>query len=372
MKILMVGQRGVPATFGGVERHVEELGSRLVQRGHEVIVFCRSNYTESGLTEHRGMQLIRVPAVSSKHLDAIVSSAIATAKTMVTKADIVHFHAVGPGAFSFVPRYLSRKHVVQTIHGLDGDRAKWGPLARTFLRSATWLSSRVPNETIVVSQSLGEHYHQRYGRKATYIPNGVTAPSPRPPGPALERFGLTKGRYILYVGRLVPEKCSDLLVDAFRSIDTDFRLVIAGGSSFSDDYIDRVKALARDDDRVILTDYVYGDDLAEIYTNAGLFVLPSALEGLPLTLLEAIGAELPVVASDIPPHVEVLTDTKPGGRLFASGNKQALQAQLTAALGDLSGETAAANSRRDRIMAEYDWEIVTDQLEATYRRVSGL
>lgn len=316
------------------------------------------------------MKLVSVPAVSSKHLDALVSSFIATCKTMVTKADVVHFHAVGPGAFSFVPRYLSRKKVVQTIHGLDGDRAKWGFPARNFLSIATWLSSRVPNETIVVSRSLGEHFHQRYGRNATYIPNGVTAPAPRPPGPALEKFGLTKGRYVLYVGRLVPEKRSDLLVDAFRSIDTDFKLVIAGGSSFTDDYIDRVKELADNDDRVVLTDYIYGDDLAEIYTNAGLFVLPSALEGLPLTLLEAIGAELPVVASDIPPHVEVLHDSKPGGRLFESGNKQSLEAQLTLALGDLDEETTAAHGRRGQIMAEYDWDLVTDQLEATYLRVN--
>ena len=371
LNIAMVGSRGVPATFGGVEHHVEELGSRLVDRGHEVTVFCRANYADgTGEPTYRGMQLVSQRTVQSKHLEAIVHSGVATVTAMTKPFDVIHYHAIGPGAPSALPRYLSRKAVVQTIHGLDGDRAKWGGAASAMLRSATWLSAKVPDATVVVSRTLGEHYRDVYGRECVYIPNGVSPRTSCPPGIITENYGLQGRDYVLFVGRLVPEKNVDLLVRAYREVKSDLRLIIAGGSSYTDEYTEELARLASLDDRVVMTGYVYGEELDELYTNAAVFVLPSALEGLPLTLLEAIGSSLPVVASDIPPHVEVIAESRPGARLVAVDDEAALSRGITDALADLDAERDGAAALRDAVIAHYDWDRATDLLETLYLDVS--
>ena len=177
LRIAMIGQRGVPATFGGVERHVEEIGRRLAGRGHEVIVYARTNYVEELRDTWRGMTVRNLSTVDSKHLDAIVHSAKSTVAAMRSGVDVVHYHAVGPGLPSLLPRVVGHAKVVQTIHGRDSERAKWGGSARRVLRTAEWLSARVPNATIVVSRDLAEHYRSAYGRETTWIPNGVDAPT---------------------------------------------------------------------------------------------------------------------------------------------------------------------------------------------------
>ena len=213
---------------------------------------------------------------------------------------------------------------MQTIHGLDGERAKWGRVAQTILNVATWMSARVPDETITVSSALADHYSERYGRSCSTIVNGVTPRMPRPAGLIRTKYGLDGGDYMLFVGRLVPEKRPDLLIKAFAELDTDARLVIAGGSSYTDDYVEELRRLAARDDRVIMPGYVYGEELDELYTNARALVQPSALEGLPLTLLEAMGSGTPVVASDIAPHREVIGRSRVGARLFADGDLPSL------------------------------------------------
>ncbi|MBA3288472.1 MAG: glycosyltransferase family 4 protein [Acidimicrobiia bacterium] len=383
LHIAMLGSRGVPATFGGVEHHVEALGRRLVERGHEVTVFCQSTYHrgEHGgrgegpdgdgerLTEYRGMRLVAVPVVSSKHLEALTHSARSTFTAMRARFDIIHYHSVGPGVFSFVPRFLGRAKVVQTIHGLDAERAKWGRAATAMLRTATWLSARVPDVTVTVSQALADHYRQRYGRTCVAIPNGLEA-RPRPAARLItERYGLSAGSYVLFVGRLVPEKCPDLLVRAFRDVPGDRRLVFAGGTSYTDDFLTRLEAEAARDPRVLLAGYVYGEALDELYANAAAFVQPSALEGLPLTLLEAIGSERPAIASDIPPHCEVLERDRAGGRLFHDGDKAGLTKVLTAVLADPETESRGAIELAAGVRRRYDWDAATDQLVDLYRSV---
>jgi hypothetical protein len=176
LKIAMIGQRGVPATFGGIEHHVEELGSRLVDRGHEVTVFCRPNYVSNGRRDYRGMRLQHVPTVGTKHFDAIAHSATSTVAAMRDSYDVIHYHALGPGLLAFAPRLASRAKVVLTVHGLDHERAKWGLVARSVLKTAGWLSARVPDATITVSRSLTDYYANHHRRRAVYIPNGVAAP----------------------------------------------------------------------------------------------------------------------------------------------------------------------------------------------------
>jgi glycosyltransferase involved in cell wall biosynthesis len=318
------------------------------------------------------MELVTLRTVDSKHLEALVHSARSTYRALRQEYDIIHYHAIGPGVFSFAPRLLGSAKVVQTIHGLDGDRAKWGWAARTLLRSATWGSAHVPDSTIVVSETLATYYAERYGRSTLYIPNGVTVAAPdAPPGALLERLGTEAGRYVTFVGRLVPEKRPDLLLRAFRRVRGDWKLVIAGGASHTDQYVRQLEGLASLDDRVRMAGYVYGSERDELYANAALFALPSSLEGLPLTLLEAIAAGVPVIASDIGPHCEVLTRSQPGGRLFTNQDEDALVRALQTSLDNLDVEQLGARSLSATVLPRYNWDVVTDQLEAEYRRLTS-
>jgi glycosyltransferase involved in cell wall biosynthesis len=371
-RIAFIGQRGVPATIGGIEHHVEEIGSRLADRGHDVTVYTRANYTTERVADHRGMHVRYIPTAPTKHLEALVHSGLSTGVAMLPgaqRADILHYHAIGPSVFTPLPRALTRRGVVLTIHGLDYDRDKWGIGARAALKSAGWISAHVPHATITVSKNLAEFYLERYGRVAHYIPNGVAAPVRQAPRLITERFGLQGGDYALFLGRLVPEKAPDLLVRAFRNVETSARLVIAGGSSFTDQYVRELEALAARDPRVLLVGPVHGELLQELYTNAALFALPSRLEGLALTLLEAASYRLPLVISDIPPNREVIGEDGPGTRMFPSGDVRGLTAALTATLGDVDAARAGAQRLGDRVVRDYDWDAATAATQEVYEQV---
>jgi glycosyltransferase involved in cell wall biosynthesis len=369
LRIAMIGQKGLPATFGGIEHHVEELGSRIAARGHEVTVFCRTNYGDGRRQHHRGMRLVELPTVGTKHLDAIVHSALATAVALRDDYDILHYHAIGPGALAALPRVASRAKVVLTLHGLDDERAKWGRLARLVLRTAGWVSAHAPNAIIAVSRDLQRHYREVRSRQTLYIPNGVSTQELGPADPILDRFGLQAGDYLLFVGRLVPEKAPDLLVRAFRQVPGDHRLVLVGGSSFTSSYTEQIRRLAAEDARVTLTGYLFGAELGALYRNAAAFVLPSLLEGLPLTLLEAAAYGTPIVASDIPPHVEVLGESRPGGRLVPVGDERQLAHQLAEVLADREGERRGTAALRERVLQAYSWDAAAEATERVYRLV---
>ena len=369
VRIAFIGQRGIPATIGGIEHHVEEIGSRLAERGHQVTVYTRGNYSRERIAEHRGMRVRYMPTVPTKRLEALVHSGLSTAHAMLPgeeAADILHYHAIGPSVFTPVPRLLTSRRVVVTIHGLDHDREKWGFGARTSLRAAGWITAHVPHATITVSRDLADYYLERYGRPAHHIANGVVPPVTRRPRLIAERWGLAGEDYLLFLGRLVPEKAPDLLVRAFRRVETTTRLVLAGGSSFTDGYVRHLEALASADPRVIMAGEVGGELRDELYTNAAAFVLPSNLEGLPLTLLEAASHRLPLIASDIPPHREVLGRDAPGGRFFRRGDQNALSDALGAVLGALPVEREGARQLADRVVRDYNWDAATDATEELY------
>ncbi|OFW61969.1 MAG: hypothetical protein A2133_07195, partial [Actinobacteria bacterium RBG_16_64_13] len=302
MKIAMIGQKGVPATHGGVERHVEELGARLVELGHEVTVFTRPNYTDPSARELRGMRLASLPTIRTKHLDAIVHSVIASFACWRGGYDVVHYHAAGPCLASPLSRLRGRA-VVATIHGQDWRRQKWGFVASTTLRLAEWMALRVPHATISVSESLARSYREKTGRDVKYVPNGVKIDAGDDIA-VLDEFGLLDGHYLLFAGRLVPEKGAHYLIAAHSLGKTALPLVIAGDSSNTNDYVASLREKATTD--VVFTGYQYGARLAALFRHAALFVLPSDLEGLPIVLLEALAYGVPVLASDIPPNVEVL------------------------------------------------------------------
>lgn len=367
LRIAMVGSRGVPATWGGIEHHVEEVGARLARRGHEVVVFGRPGYVDRDVVRYRGVSIRHLRTVPTKHLDAFVHSGLATLDAMRGEFDVVHYHALGPGLFTPLCRLRRGGAVVQTIHGRDDERAKWGSLPQRMLRAGAWLSARVPDATIAVSETLLVDYARRYGSVLHHVPNGVRRMERRAPDLIGQRFGLEGRDYALFVGRLVPEKAPDVLVKAFRQMSTGMRLVIAGGSCFTDAYVERLHALAAGDPRIVFAGYVQGPLLEELYANAAVFVLPSELEGLPLTLLEGAAAGVPVVASAIPPHVEVVREDGPGHRLFPTGDADALQVTLEHVITHLDEECTGARKLRGEVLARYDWDAVADHTEACYR-----
>lgn len=362
LRVAMIGQKGLPATFGGVEHHVEKLGALLAQHeGVEVTAYCRKSYTEGAAVPayHQGIRLVTTPTVNSKHLDAIIHSITSTIHAMLSGADVIHYHALGPGLASPLPRCLGRARVVLTVHGLDNERAKWGGIAHKILGLAHWMSGRVPDQVVVVSKTLADHYRTTFGVNARYIPNGVAAPtSAELPSWLIEEYGLAPRGYVLFVGRLVPEKRPDLVIEAMRSMPADVKVAVVGGSSFTDEYVSSLRAAAASDERIVFPGYVHGTDLQALYSNAAVFVQPSDLEGLPLTLLEAISYGIPVIASDIPPHLEVLGECSCGAhRLVAQGDA----GSLAHALGDIldAGPRAhaAARNEAELLLRPYNWEI---------------
>lgn len=355
IRVAMVGQRGLPATFGGIEHHVEELSRRIVALGHEVTVYCRSNYSPPELTTFQGTRLRHPPTIGTKHLDAISHSGASTLSAIVSKFDIIHYHGLGPGLLAPLPRFLSASKVVQTVHGFDHQRAKWGRGARAVLSAAAWMSERIPDTTIVVSRALFAHY-ESLGRATSYIPNGVAERVIRPADEITQRWGLEPNGYLLFVGRLVPEKCPDQLIRCFRKIPGNLKLVIVGGSSFTDRYARQLAEMASQDDRVVLAGWAYGSLLDELYSNAAAFVLPSSLEGLPLTLLEAAAYGTPCIASDIPCNAEVLGSDGPGHRLFAAGNDAELVDAIQTVISNPQIEREGTKELRNDVLMRYNWD----------------
>lgn len=366
MRIAMLGSRGVPATFGGIERHVEEIGSRLARRGHEVTVYCRPGYVGRTVSEHAGMRLRVLPAVRTKHLEALSHTGVSSCDALLRGYDIYHYHAVGPGMLSALPRLLSGQgRVVLTVHGLDFDREKWGAVGRRLFGLSGWLSAHVPDRTVVVAKNLDDYYRARYDRATTFIRNGVTLPAAgetaASPSPS------PYGRYVLFVGRLTPEKGPHLLIEAFRRLaDPGLRLCIVGGTSYTNGYVAQVRAAAAADERISCRGYVYGAELAELYRHAAVFAQPSTLEGMPLTILEAGSHGLPIVASDIAVHQELLGRDAPGSRLFSSGSVADLTAALARSLADPVAERRGARTLQEQVATAYCWEDVVDELEQLY------
>lgn len=288
MRIAMLGHKRIPSHEGGIEVVVEELAARMVEKGHQVTCFNRTGQHVSGkeyevqkLDEYRGIRIRRVPTLDKKGLAAVTSSFFASLAAALGPYDVVHVHAEGPAAFCWLPR-LFGKRVVLTVHGLDWARDKWkGSFGSWYIHFGEKVGARFAHEIIVLNHSTQTYFRDTYHRETHYIPNGVNRPAYAPPELIRKRFGLEYGSYLLFLGRLVPEKGCHHLCEAFRRLKTDKKLVIAGGVSDSGDYINTLKALAVGDDRILFTDFVDGALRDELYSNAYLFVLPSDLEECP-------------------------------------------------------------------------------------------
>jgi glycosyltransferase involved in cell wall biosynthesis len=361
LRIFMIGQKGVPATYGGIERHVEEIGARLAARGHEVTVYCRPHYSRRG-GMYRGMRLLHRPSVNTKHLDTLTHTLACTIDVIFRRAHIVHYHALGPSPFSIFPRFRGISTIV-TVHGLDWEREKWGALAAYILERCEYPAIHFPNATIAVSRTLQEYFTTKYMIQPRFIPNGTPEAVVRPPG-RIREWGLGENGYVLFVGRLTPEKGCHFLLEAWSRIESDLRLVVAGGTSFTDDYVASLEALK--DDRVLMTGYVYGDVLAELWTNALFVVLPSTMEGLSIALLEAVSYGKCVLVSDIPENVEVTGEYAPR---FESRNVDDLETKMRQLLESPELIAKYASLTRERIARRYAWDTIVDDLERCYFEV---
>lgn len=385
MRIAVIGAKGVPAQQGGIEHHCEELYSRMVKQGHCVDLFARSSYSGSYLLHRynfKGIQVISLPCLKLKGFDALLSSAIGGLASTGRGYDIVHFHALGPALFSWLPRIASFARVVVTCHGLDWRRTKWSKASSQLLRLGESTAVRFADKLVVVSEELRSYFMQTYGREPVYIPNGPSSLGESDPNFAYgTSLGLNQGRYILFLGRLVPEKCPDLLIKTFQTLQPPgWKLVLVGGSSDTPAFTAKlVDMVARTKD-VIVTGELHGVYLAEILRGAGLFVLPSEVEGLPMAMLEAMLEGIPVLASSIPVHQqltagEIGVPTQWGfgarGMLFQVGDLDSCVQCLDWAINHPVELARMARNAQMYVQSNYDWDQITTKTLRLYTTLSS-
>lgn len=361
LRVAFIGGRGVVSKYSGIESYYEQVGAELARMGHEVTVYCRTYFTPS-VGEYQGIRVRRLPAIRSKHLETLSHTFLSTMHAMFSGYDVVHYHCLGPALFSFLPRLAGKKTVV-TVQGLDWQRRKWGRIAARVLRwgeaAAVWL----PNATMVVSRTLQKYYRERYRRPTVYVPNGACLRT-RNPAKRLTEWGLAPDKYVLFLGRFSPEKNCHLLIEAFEGIPTDMKLVLAGGSSHSDEYVDSLRR--HESERIRFLPWISGEDLDELLWNAAVFVLPSDLEGLSLALLDAMAAGVCALTSDIPENREVLAGC---GFTFKCGDRMDLKRVLERLIRHPKLRQERAAKGAQRIRDKYHWPDVARSIEATYYKV---
>ena len=371
MKIAMFGHKRIPSREGGVEIVVEELSSAMAALGHDVVCYNRGGHHVSGRrfntkieNHYKNVHLKTVPTLDKKGLAAVTSSFFAAIFASFSKADVVHIHAEGPAFMSWLPKMFG-KRVAVTVHGLDWQREKWrGGLGSHYIHWGEKMAVRFADEIIVLSRNVQQYFRDTYGRETVWIPNGVSRPEICDAQEITEKYGLKKDDYVLFLGRLVPEKGIHYLIEAFKRVKTEKKLVVAGGVSDTDDYARRLSALADGDGRIIFTGFVQGRLLEELYSNAYVYVLPSDVEGMPLSLLEAMSYGNCSLVSDIPECAEVVEQH---GVTFPAGDVVALQAALQELCDDPSLVAEYRENVRTFVCEKYNWAAVTERTMELYQ-----
>jgi len=369
MKVAMLGHKRIPSREGGIEIVVEELSTRMVRLGHEVTCYNRSGHHVSGaefdtqeLKEYNGIKLKTVFTIKRKGLAAMTASFFGAVCAAFGKYNVLHFHAEGPCAMLWLPK-LFGKRCVATVHGLDHQRAKWGKLASTYIMLGEVVAAKYADEIIVLSESVQNYFKTTYSRETKFIPNGVNKPVKRDAELIQAQFGLENRGYILYLGRIVPEKGLRYLVEAFKEVKTDKKLVVAGGASDTNVFLQELKELGSGDRRIVFTGFVQGQLLDELYSNAYIYTLPSDLEGMPLSLLEAMSYGNCCLVSNIPECAEVVEDK---AVVFRAGNVDDLREKIQM-LCDNQAETERYKSiAADFICNKYNWDTSVRNTLALY------
>ena len=369
LKIAMLGHKRIPSREGGIEIVVEELSTRMVALGHKVTCYNRAGHHVSGeefdkekLKEYKGVKLKSVLTINLRGIAAMSSSVFAAIRAAFGRYDIVHFHAEGPCAMLWLPKLFGKK-CIATIHGLDHQRAKWGRFASTYIMLGEKCAVKFADEIIVLSENVQKYFMDTYGRETKFIPNGVNKPEVVE-AQEIKKWGLEKDNYILYLGRIVPEKGEHYLIKAFKQIKTNKKLVIAGGISDTADYGKELKELAIDDDRIIFTGFVQGRILEELYSNAYIYCLPSDLEGMPLSLLEAMSYGNCCLVSDIEECSSVIEDK---GIVFKKSDISDLKQKLQMVCDDVEIVKKYKTEASEFICKKYNWDDITNRTLKLYK-----
>lgn len=370
LKIAYIGQRGIPPTFGGIERYVDEIVRRLPKHEAETYTYCRRHYVENNYVDYT--KQLFVPSLETKGLEAFSHSFFSSADSLRHNFDIIHFQALGPSLFSCIPKIIGTKIVV-TIHGLDWERAKWGQVAKSILKLGDWMAGHSASALISVSKKLKNYYEDKYKTPVFYIPIGFSEPKFVEINEIYKNFGLEPFQYLLFLNRLVPEKGAHYLIEAFKNIKQEnFKLVIAGSSFQGDTYVDTLKKMAGDDYRIIFTDHVSRQMVHELYSNAYLFVLPSELEGMPAVVLEALSHKCPVLISDIEENLAVI---KTEDRLYGFTHKNKDVVDLERQVRFLLEHPGSVRELRqpgyDFVYQNYSWDKAVQMTYDVYKYIMG-
>ncbi|EHC14868.1 glycoside hydrolase [Fischerella thermalis BR2B] len=369
MKIAVIGAKGLPPKQGGIEHYCAEMYPRMTAQGHTVDLFARCSYTQSSWLVHdnfQGVRVISLPGLPMKGVDAFLTSALSAIAAAGKKYDIIHFHALGPSLFTGLAKITTTAKVVVTCQGLDWQRAKWGSFSTRLIHMGEKTAVRFADGIIVVSDALKSYFLQTYGRETVYIPNAPARYGESDPNFTYgKQLGLDWGRYILFLGRIVPEKRPDLLIEAFSSLKPKgWKLVVAGGVSDTKSFTARLLEKIASNPNIIFAGELRGVRLWEIVRGAGLFVLPSDLEGLPLAMLEAMHEGIPVLASNIPPHQQLISGGR--GMLFEAGNLHSCTRSLDWAIHHPTQIAAMAENAQRHVQLHYGWDRITSETLKLY------
>lgn len=380
MRIALIGQKGMPMQFGGVERHVSELSSRLAKLGLDVFVYSRAWYNgrKIGPTSlklrgtSKSVNIITLPSLRTKHFDAISHTFIATVHAMFQKYDVIHYHGVGPALLAWIPKlkFGARPKIVVTFHCIDRKHQKWGMIAKLCLRLGELMACRIADETITVSKTLAQYCDEAYDKETVYIPNGVVESDGFVIGTkAIKKFGLESNKYILMVSRLVKHKGAHYLIDAFQKLSDrkNMKLVIVGDSAFTDGYVASLKNLAAGDKDIVFTGFQKGQAMFDLYNNAYMIVHPSETEGLPLTVLDAMSYGKTVLASNIPENMEVVENH---GFSFKNKNVNDLQTKMEYLLDNQKLVTKTGKEAKSFVMKNYNWNDIALRTKEVYESVA--
>lgn len=366
MKIAMLGTHGIPAGYGGFENAVEQISTRLAARGHEVVVYCRPQAIEYEGDSYKGVRLAKLPTIPSKHLDTIVHTGVSTLHLLAgSRCDVALYFIAGNSPLSFLPRLRGIPTAIN-VDGLDSRRQKWNRLAKAYLRFTEWLAPHAATRVITDSRIVQQYYRKRFGADTVYIPYGAD-PRPAPGTQWLDEFGVKPREYFLFVGRLEPENCAHVLIEAYKGLKTDKKLVIVGDAPYSGDYISRLKQNAGEN--IIFTGYVFGSGYWQLNQNAFALVEPTTAGGTHPVIVEAMAAGNCVVVSDHPPNLETL------GEAGLSYDSRIGASDLRRVLKQLLEDPAAVEDyrlkARERARQQFNWEVVTDQYEKLCRELSS-
>lgn len=374
-RVVMIGHKRIPSREGGVEIVVEQLAVRLVQKGWSVEAYNRYGHHVSGKKYdeeygrkkrkyYKGIRVRIIPTFQTSKLNAIVYSFLSTIKALFGKFDVFHYHAEGPCAFLWIPKLFGKK-VVATIHGLDWQRSKWGNFASAVLKFGEKMAAKYADEVIVLSKNVQLYFQETYQRETVFIPNGIERPNIKEVEVIRKKYGLEKDGYILFLARMVPEKGVHYLLKAFKEIATDKKLVIAGGNSQAVEYMDMIRSMAVQDKRVIMTDFISGQTLEELYSNAYIYVLPSDVEGMAISLLEAMSYGNCCLVSDIPENTEVVEDC---GVSFQKSNVQDLRRKIEELISKPEKVAGYKERSTDFICNKYNWDTIVDSVIELYAK----